>query len=262
MPTIPKTGGRTLKYLTCLMMMMMTLGSSSVTAAEPVQFKSTEKRAALVELFTSEGCSSCPPADAWLSKLEDSPALWREVVPVAYHVTYWDYLGWKDGLAQKEFTERQRAYAKAWRSDTVYTPGVVLNGNEWRDWRDRDPAKSQDQTQTGVLEMASADRKHWQIKFQPAGTASARYEATVVLLGIGISSDVKAGENRGRKLGHDFVTLKLKQVTLSPKDGALTAEIELSDEVKLRAERLAVAVWVSKSGTLEPLQATGGWLPK
>ncbi len=260
MHTAQKNARRIPKLLACLM--AMTLVGGIITAAEPIQFKSTEKRVALVELFTSEGCSSCPPADAWLSKLKDSPALWREVVPVAYHVTYWDYLGWKDDLAQKEFTERQRAYAKAWRADTVYTPGMVLNGREWRDWHGNDPAISQGQHQGGVLGMTSSDHKHWQIKFQPTGTVSARYEATIALLGAGISSDVKAGENRGRKLGHDFVALKLKQVALSPKDGALIAEIELSDEMKQRAEKLAIAVWVSKAGTLEPLQAIGGWLPK
>lgn len=139
---------------------------------------------------------------------------------------------------------------------------MVLNGREWRNWRGNDPTKSQSQHQAGVLEMTSSDRKHWQIKFQPTGTASARYEATIALLGAGIRSDVKSGENRGRKLAHDFVALKLKRVALSPKDGALTAEIELSDEVKQRAEKLAIAIWVSKAGNLEPLQATGGWLPK
>src|SRR5256886_7314986 len=87
-----------------------------------------------VELFTSEGCSSCPPADAWISQLKESPDLWKKIVPVVFHVDYWDNLGWRDRFAKPEFTERQRRYVAACRGDSVYTPGFVVNGREWRDW--------------------------------------------------------------------------------------------------------------------------------
>ena len=88
----------------------------------------------LVELFTSEGCSSCPPADAWISQLKESPDLWKKIVPVAFHVDYWNNLGWRDRFAKPEFTARQRRYVAAWGGDSVYTPGFVVNGKEWRDW--------------------------------------------------------------------------------------------------------------------------------
>ena len=100
--------------------------------ADQLRFESGEKRVAVVELFTSEGCSSCPPAERTFSKLATHPSLWKTFVPVAFHVNYWDNLGWKDRLASVEFTQRQHTYASAWRADTVYTPEFVLNGREWQ----------------------------------------------------------------------------------------------------------------------------------
>ena len=79
---------------------------------------------AVVELFTSQGCSSCPPADAMLTALADRD----DVVALAYHVDYWDYVGWKDTFAQEAFSDRQRAYAKSWGSSRIYTPQMVVNG--------------------------------------------------------------------------------------------------------------------------------------
>src|SRR5947207_2933082 len=77
-------------------------------------FTSGETAATLVELFTSEGCSSCPPADAWMSRLKRNPDLWKAIVPAVFHVDYWDRLGWPDRFARPEFTRRQRLYASSW----------------------------------------------------------------------------------------------------------------------------------------------------
>src|SRR5258708_30257782 len=100
--------------------------------AEPITFQSEDTPATLLELFTSEGCSSCPPADAWMSKLKTNPGLWKRVVPVVFHVDYWNGLGWPDRFAPAANTARQHRYAAAWRSNSVYTPGFVLNGHERR----------------------------------------------------------------------------------------------------------------------------------
>src|SRR5437867_2256011 len=83
-------------------------------------FQSAREQTALIELYTSEGCSSCPSAETWLSRLKESPGLWKDFVPLAFHVDYWDYLGWRDLWASKSFSDRQRAYAKQWRSDSIY----------------------------------------------------------------------------------------------------------------------------------------------
>src|SRR4051812_10684196 len=81
-----------------------------VAVAEEIVLRSGPARVTLVELFTSEGCSSCPPAEAWLGQLRTSPELWKEFVPVAMHVNYWDHLGWRDALAAKTFTDREHVY--------------------------------------------------------------------------------------------------------------------------------------------------------
>jgi hypothetical protein len=83
-----------------------------------------DKPKAVVELFTSQGCSSCPPADALLTSLAESP----DVVALAYHVDYWDYVGWKDTLGHASYSDRQRAYAQSWGSSRIYTPQMVVNG--------------------------------------------------------------------------------------------------------------------------------------
>src|SRR5256885_10643086 len=106
--------------------------SSRVPAHADVLFEAGPARVHLLELFTSEGCSSCPPADAWFSKLKQSPGLWHDFVPVAFHVDYWDRLGWRDRFASKEWTSRQQAYAVRGNGDSVYTPEFVLDGNESR----------------------------------------------------------------------------------------------------------------------------------
>src|SRR5438128_265914 len=106
---------------------------SRAGTASSVVFESGPKKVQLLELFTSEGCSSCPPAEAWLARLVNHSRLWHEFVPVAFHVDYWNRLGWKDPFASAEWTKRQQTYAASWKAESVYTPAFVLNGREWRD---------------------------------------------------------------------------------------------------------------------------------
>ena len=97
-------------------------------AASAADFTSRVEQVPVVELFTSQGCSSCPPADARLGKLKDHPGLWKEFVPLAFHVDYWDYIGWKDRFAETRNGSRQRAYRDSGRVRSIYTPGWVVNG--------------------------------------------------------------------------------------------------------------------------------------
>src|SRR5574339_14875 len=105
-----------------LMLLFLCL-TANLMSAGPIQFHSSTNRTALLELYTSEGCSSCPPAEAWLSRLKSDARLWKDFVPVAFHVDYWDYLGWRDPFGAAEYSERQRGYAAQWKSRSVYTPG-------------------------------------------------------------------------------------------------------------------------------------------
>lgn len=217
-------------------------------AASPQKFSSGGARTHLIELFSSEGCSSCPPAEKWLGELRDDPGLWRDFVPVAFHVNYWDRLGWPDRFAKKEFTARQYAYADRWGSGSVYTPEFVLNGSEWRGGKL--PAPSVEKP--GVLSVECSDDGVCRVRFEATGN----YEVNVAVLGAGILSKVRAGENRGRDLRHDFVVLELKTAKMS--EG--TAELSVAKSAEKGIGRQALAVWVTRRGELTPVQATGGWL--
>src|SRR4051812_14075895 len=106
---------------------------AAVAHGQKCTARSGDKTAALVELYTSEGCDSCPPADRWLSALGASyrPEL---LVPLALHVDYWDYIGWKDPYAKREFSQRQRRLSQLQRASFVYTPQVLVQGTDFREW--------------------------------------------------------------------------------------------------------------------------------
>ncbi len=229
-------------------LLLLTLLAGPLAAA-PRHFTSGEGRTHLLELYTSEGCSSCPPAEAWLGGLHDTPGLWRDFVPVAFHVVYWDRLGWRDRFASKEYTARQYAYSAAWGSDSVYTPGFVLDGAEWRGGG-KPPAASAEKA--GLLSVEYGDDGVCRVKFAATG----EYEVHAALLGGGIVSGVSAGENEGRTLHHEFVAMGLAAAPL--RDG--TAEMKLLRTADKGVARQALAVWITRRGDLVPVQATGGWL--
>jgi hypothetical protein len=170
--------------------------------------------AALVELYTSEGCSSCPPADRWLAGLDRRyPA--GSVVPLALHVDYWDYIGWKDPYAKREFSLRQRKFSQLQRMALVYTPQVLLQGRDFRAGGsksfDEALAKINAQPAKAKLRLAvlGADATGVEVEaaaelVQPSSEAAlyiAAYQSR-------LESRVKAGENRGRLLTHDYVVLE------------------------------------------------------
>ena len=166
----------------------------------------------LVELYTSEGCSSCPPADRWISRLAPEAAAGR-VVPIAFHVNYWDYIGWKDAFASDRATQRQREIQDAAGARFVYTPQVVVGGRDFRDWRSDSFATSMEGIRREVaaasielsvradaakgIEVTSATRA--------TGAVGGELAVLVAVTQDGLSSRVTAGENRGERLVHDFV---------------------------------------------------------
>ena len=227
--------------------------------AATITFQSSARRTSLLELYTSEGCSSCPPAESWLSRQKEAPGLWKDFVPVAFHVDYWDHLGWRDPWSDNSFTARQRAYAQAWGTNSIYTPELVLNGREWRDWsRWRDVARSEETV--GVLTVSSVAGDRWYVSFTPT-TPAGHYEVHAALLSSGMTSDVKAGENQGRHLAHDFVAASVAHARMEQTGAMFQADLLVGPEHKLTRGQLALAVWVTRDGQLEVLQAAGSWLP-
>jgi hypothetical protein len=237
------------------------LFAAVAASAEPLRFSSGTARVALIELYTSEGCSSCPPADQWLGALADKPGLWKEFVPVEFHVNYWDSLGWKDRLSTRDFTAREYAYSSAWGSQSVYTPCFVRNGSEWKPLLGGPGTGSE---ASGILSVEVDEGGKCKVAYQPGqGADEGTYDVHVALLGGGLSSKITAGENDGRTLSHEFVVIGLAETQLS-RDGAagtLRAFLAVPAPIVADAKRRALAAWIVRRGDLTPLQATGGWLP-
>jgi hypothetical protein len=221
--------------------------------------KSGPQQVGLLELYTSEGCSSCPPADRWLRSLEQRPGLFSEFIPMAFHVDYWDYIGWKDRFAERKFSERQRQYARLGQVATVYTPGFVYNGREWRDFFGRKTGEFPDGGRTGELAMR-IDKDTVELTFTPVAADSPHYVANVALLGFGLRTNVAAGENRGRELLHSFVVLAYTESTLAAHGAGHSGHVRLPTS-EVVAERYALVAWISAGQNPTPLQAVGAYLP-
>lgn len=223
-------------------------------------FNSGSKRVSVLELYTSEGCSSCPPADKWFSKLLQDKRLWTELVPVAFHVDYWNYIGWKDPFSNKRYSQRQRQYADEKNIRSVYTPGMVLNGKEWRSWFSLRPWDLNSETEAGML-WIQIDSGRVNAEYKPLlNDADKPVVLTIAILGFGLTSEITAGENSGRTLSHDFVVLGYETKKMNrTATGVFTNNAPLPMVQSLSVDQTAVVAWVSFNGDLTPVQATGGW---
>ena len=187
---------------------------STAAAAGDCTAESGSHTAALVELYTSEGCSSCPPADRWLASLAGRTPK-GSVVPLALHVDYWDYIGWKDPYAKREFSLRQRKLTQLQRMAFVYTPQVMLQGRDFRAWGGKafDQALGRINAQPAranlKLTLIGADKNGLEVE-AVADRVHASGDAALYLAAYrsGLESRVSAGENRGRLLSHDYVVLE------------------------------------------------------
>ena len=190
------------------------LGVTTTTEAVQCVAESGKGTAALVELYTSEGCSSCPPADRWLAGIGERQAP-GSVVPLALHVDYWDYIGWKDPYARREFSLRQRKLSQLQKMALVYTPQVVLQGRDFRAWGS--PAFGEAVARIN----AQPSRAHLRLEIVSAGKEVLETEVRAELVTPAddaalylaayrskLESQVSAGENRGRILRHDHVVLE------------------------------------------------------
>lgn len=234
------------------------IGQSS--SSPELEFSSSPQQTATIELFTSHGCSSCPPADKWLKQYVGHPGLWSEVVPMAFHVDYWDYLGWDDVFADRAYTQRQQNYARSGDIGSVYTPGLVVSGQEWRGFFSRRNLNLETGNPVGVLQLKT-DRKKATVSFNSASQdLASRLTAHVAILGFGIESNIGGGENRGKLLEEDFVVLGHNSTRMQVEENEWN--LSVPSTVPVQTERLAIVAWVSDDHSPAPLQATGGWLPE
>lgn len=245
--------------LLSLSVMLIFGTANAIEASDRTIFTSGENAATVIELFTSEGCSSCPPADAWISQLKSSGELWKTVVPAVFHIDYWDGLGWPDRFAKPAFTQRQRNYAASWPTGAVYTPAFVVNGKEWPGFFKREAPPKGRAEKVGILAVTVKTENEAVATFSPQNSLHGPLELEVAWLGTNLQSDVKRGENNGRKLHHDFVVLHLVKTNMATEGDhwSGTASFSMQSETD---KPTALAAWVKSGDTAPPIQATGGWL--
>jgi hypothetical protein len=241
------------------------MASAAATCEAPMEMVSGSKSLALVELYTSEGCDSCPPADRWFSTLGERKA---DVIPLAFHVDYWDYIGWKDRFAQAKFTDRQRAAVALQGSRTVYTPQVMMDGKDARQW------SSSNAFDARVRELAArTPRATIKLRAAPlASSAKVAFNVTVAnaadsrnaalfiaLTESNLVSRVTAGENKGVTLKHDHVVRDFSPA-LPLQAGGLTREHTIALPADAKRGDLTLVAFVQDMKTGEVLQAVGGAL--
>ena len=228
-------------------------------AAAPCTVRSGPHTAALVELYTSEGCSSCPPADRWLSAFVPVAGN-GDVVPLAFHVGYWDYIGWKDAYAQPRFTQRQHDMASAAGARFVYTPQVVVGGRDFPSWSSARSATAafdaiRRKPAPVTIEIALSQAPDHAITAAVEASAKPTLAAgdlalVTVVTQNGLASRVTSGENKGEHLRHDFVVRDL-----AVHRGLGRASATFASKPDWDAGKMSVAAFVQNVKTGEVLQA-------
>jgi len=251
------------------------LDKASPVKTKSWNFSSGPLQNQMVELFTSEGCSSCPPADRWLSNLKDSPDLWRNLIPIAFHVDYWNSLGWRDPFSTRAHSLRQKIYRDQLYINSVYTPGFVVNGSEWLGWFNRNPIPKNTHKEVGELSL-DIIKLNGKVSFGASfmrpgspntkiyrSSSSDQFTLNLALLAMNQKTNVKLGENRGQILHHDFVVTNLQSLpyTLSSVVDEENQPISWLGELDLSlCQDCAIAAWINQMGDQQPIQAIGGYL--
>ncbi len=245
-------------YLWLLVINLTALFPPLLIANEPVTVKSGLYQTAVTELYTSEGCSSCPPADRWLKQLIKVPSTELNNLALAFHVDYWDYIGWTDIYANPTYTNRQRHLARMNQQNSIYTPEFFVNGSEARGTQS---VINKIQSSNKVLSKVDLELTFQQQNNDISINLSSKldpkryYLVRFVVYENNLSSRVEKGENAGKNLHHHRVVRYL-----SPKK-TLTAEI--THRIKINPEwninQLGVGAFaLSKSG--HHVQAVSGLL--
>jgi hypothetical protein len=192
------------------------LASGSVVLAADASTPSCSARSAatmtrVIELYTSEGCSSCPQADRWLSRMAPDVETRTDAVALAFHVDYWDRLGWKDRFASAAYTARQSQQQVSNGAKFSYTPQVVLDGRDHKDWfNTRLPLKASAPAQAQI--SLSREGSQFNANVAPVAGGPTRLAAYWAVTELNHITSVKAGENEGVSLKHDFVVREYKPV--------------------------------------------------
>ena len=223
--------------------------------------ESGERVLPLVELYTSEGCDSCPPADRWVARTF-APDAGTAASVLAFHVDYWDRLGWPDRFARPAWSSRQQDIARSSRNAVVYTPQVVLQGRDFQEWRGATAARDIAAAGTGPARAAIAlEARHDDRRVALSATARVPAEANrpgsrlvVAYTDSGHVTDVKRGENAGVKLRHDHVVRAI--ATSGPADASGAMSLQASFDVPAEAgTHPRLVAFVERDARREVLQS-------
>jgi len=244
-----------------LVFLSITLGFYAQLAlgnSEKVIAATDGTKVTVVELYSSESCSSCPPADQWISKLKSHKDLWKKFVPLVFHVDYWNHLNWKDGFSSQKMTERQVAVSKTWDRPSVYTPAVVLSGREFKAWHYSKNESQFTENLKSDLGLKILEKNKGEYLIQVKGqTKGKKYNIHLAKLGFDVSSKISNGENSGRVLRHDFIVLEWKQQDFTDKSQS-ESFIFLNKEKS--STQFAIVAWIEEVGRPVALQAVGAYL--
>lgn len=234
-------------FITCAILFLF---SKLAGADEP----SPSRVPVLVELFTSEGCSSCPPADALLMDLDlRQPVAGAEVIALGEHVDYWDGLGWKDRFSSAEFTQRQQRYASRFRLGSAYTPQMVINGHTEFVGNDQTRAASaladaaRARPTSAIIEIAAATSA---VDVNVTNAGPRLLDVLLAITESDLSTQVGRGENHGRLLRHTAVVRELRKLGRTS-SGQFTARPQVSLKPDWRRQNLRAIVFLQDPSSLE-----------
>ncbi|HWV21336.1 MAG TPA: DUF1223 domain-containing protein [Devosia sp.] len=212
---------------------------------------------AVVELFTSQGCASCPPADALLTALADRD----DVVALAFHVDYWDYVGWKDTFAQEAFSDRQRAYAKGWGSSRIYTPQIVVNGAKAVvGSRRNEVQQAVDRASLPLAMDLTLNGDMLKISLPPKADLS---DAVVWLVTYMERADVKidSGENAGKSMVYTQVVTGRQVLGMWESKTGAELKLPLGEVLGAANTGIAIVVQQERGGLPGAILAAGAYEP-
>jgi hypothetical protein len=226
--------------------------SQAFTAVSPVN------RVALLELYTSEGCSSCPPADRFMSRVKLADISDQQLIPLSFHVTYWDYIGWKDRFGNPQHDTRQRKLAKMNNSSMVYTPQFIMNGKDFRRHGsfDNEIVRINSIAAEYQLELnASLNTNAIDVVLNAKALVDNGDEAVayIALYEHGLSSDVTDGENKGEQLHHDYVVRQFKGPYVMKQDQSVFRASFANGDYKI--ENSGIVAFIQKPESSDVLQA-------
>jgi hypothetical protein len=245
-----------LTFVLSTVFMVSSSTSDAANCRDTLQAESGQKTVTVVELYTSEGCDSCPPMDKWFSTLSFKK---DGVVPLAFHVDYWDYIGWKDRFGKPGFGERQRALVSLQGSRTVYTPQVLLNGKDARGEtsdarlaaRVRDIATKKPDASLKFRGQLTAEAIEATLNVDFAASTSSKDAALYIAISENnLSSRVTAGENRGAVLTHDHVVREFSGPLAVASANEVRRMIALPKEWKRQDLNLVAFVQNTRSGQI------------